>query len=227
MRKPCWGWNYPSIEEVRMAAFHVHGSRCWLVGLMLSCMSQACELMGHHQGSTLSPLTLHLAHLRGAEIWNQIIKIRDERESLRRQNMYSQTPPLAHVQFIPHTQVLWLELQKHTLQQCSGYIFRSNASQYSPAEESALILQASSALVGCSSVLCDWKRERFLCVLKYASAASVASRNFFCQTQLNERLFWEGQRGPPRRVTRDFVKIRGNAARCWELVFLIRFLFAV
>lgn len=164
MRKPCWGWNDPSIEEVRMAAFHVRGSRCWLVGLMLSWMSRACELMGHHQGSTSSPLTLHLAHLRGAEIWNQIIKIRDERESLRRQNMYSQTPPLAHVQFIPHTQVLWLELQKHTLQQCSGYIFRSNASQYSPAEESALILQASCALVGCSSVLCDWKRELSLCL---------------------------------------------------------------
>ncbi len=154
---------------------------------MLSCVSRACGLMGHHKGSTSSPLTLHLAHLRGAEIWNQNIKSRDERESRSRQNIHSQTPPLAHVQFIPHTHVLWLELQIHTLQQCSGYIFRSNASQYSPAEASTLILQTSSALVGCSSVLCDWKRECFLCVLKYASAASVASRDFFCQTQLNKK----------------------------------------
>lgn len=217
-----------------MAAFHVRRSRCWLVGLMLSCVSRACGLMGHHQGSTSSPLTLHLAHLRGAEIWNQNIKSRDERESPSRQNMHSQTPPLAHVQFIPptHTHVLRLELQIHTLQQCSGYIFRSNASQYSPAEESALILQASSALVFLLDVpLCfvTGKRERFLCVLKYASAASVASRDFFCQTQLNERpsSFWEGRGGPPRRVTRDFVKISGNAARFWEFVFLIWFLFAV
>lgn len=147
MRKPCWGWNDPSIEEVRMAAFHAHCSLCWLVGLMLSCLSRACGLMGHHQGTTSSPLTLHLAHLRGAEIWNQNIKSRDEKESLSRQNMHSQTPPLAHVQFIPHTHILRLELQIHTLQQCSGYIFRSNASQYSPAEESALILQSSSVLV--------------------------------------------------------------------------------
>lgn len=146
MRKPCWGWNDPSIEEVRMAAFHAHSSLCWLVGLMLSCLSQACGLMGDHQGSSSSPLTLHLAHLRGAEIWNQNIKSRDERQSLSRQNMHRQTPSLAHVQFIPHTHIL-LELQIHTLQQCSGYIFRSNASQYSPAEESALILQSSCALM--------------------------------------------------------------------------------
>jgi len=61
--------------------------------------------------------------------------------------MHRQTPSLAHVQFIPHTHILWLELQIHTLKQCSGYIFRSNASQYSPAEENALIPQSSCALV--------------------------------------------------------------------------------
>lgn len=155
MRKPCWGWNDPSIEEAKMAAFPARVSLCWLVGLMLSRLSRAGRLMVDHQGSTSSPLTLHLAHLRGAEIWNQNLKENWESEQTKHARSNSSTLMYS----LSHTR----KLQTRALRRCSGYICRWNASQHSPAQKSVLILPASIALL-CSC----WM---FLCALRLKKRA--------------------------------------------------------
>lgn len=72
-RKPCWGWNDPSIDKVRMAPRSTRCSVCWLAGAGSSPAWAGSvgwwDIVG---GSSLLSLTLHLARPRGAEIRNRI-----------------------------------------------------------------------------------------------------------------------------------------------------------
>lgn len=90
MRKPCWGWNDPSIEEVRMAAFHVRCSRCWLVGLMLSCVSRAMWTDGTSPGFHMVSINTSSHSPEGS--WNMKSKYKEQRrEKISEQTKHAQS----------------------------------------------------------------------------------------------------------------------------------------